>query len=189
MRVRIVRTVSDEISRAASEATSEPAAVDGFEAFYRDALPTVQRVLCVALGDETLGREAADEAFLRCYRKWRTVGGYDNPTAWVIRVGRNWGTSRWRRLRREVRLADPHDATAGTGSVSDVPATLNRAADHPELTAAIDGLGEDARAVLLLRLVLDWSTDDTAEALGIAPGTVKSRLHRALAALREELAE
>lgn len=54
------------------------------------------------------------------------------------------------------------------------------------LFAAVESLPETHREVLLLRIVDGLSVDETALALSIAPGTVKSRLHTALAALRED---
>jgi RNA polymerase sigma-70 factor (ECF subfamily) len=57
----------------------------------------------------------------------------------------------------------------------------------PDLDRAVKSLPLDSRAVVVLRHYLDWSTDDVAAALGIRPGTVKSRLHRAMAELRQQL--
>ena len=50
------------------------------------------------------------------------------------------------------------------------------------------GLPLDQRSVVVLRYYLDWSTEEMAEAMGVAPGTVKSRLHRALRRLERALA-
>jgi RNA polymerase sigma-70 factor (ECF subfamily) len=57
----------------------------------------------------------------------------------------------------------------------------------PDLDRAVKELPIDTRAVVILRHYLDWSTDEVARALGIRPGTVKSRLHRAMNDLRNEL--
>ncbi|MCA9312532.1 MAG: sigma-70 family RNA polymerase sigma factor [Phycisphaerales bacterium] len=56
---------------------------------------------------------------------------------------------------------------------------------HPGLAAALDTLGDDHREVVLLRFVHDMALADIAAALEIPVGTVKSRLHTALARLRE----
>ncbi len=50
------------------------------------------------------------------------------------------------------------------------------APQHPELAAALAALSEDHRVVVVFRFHLDWSTAETADALDIAEGTVKSRL-------------
>ena len=59
--------------------------------------------------------------------------------------------------------------------------------DRSSLTAALAALSDGQRAVLVLRFYEDLSEADTAAVLGIAPGTVKSRVSRALARLREAL--
>ncbi|MDB4103220.1 ECF-type sigma factor [Acidimicrobiales bacterium] len=57
------------------------------------------------------------------------------------------------------------------------------------LLVALRSLSMDQRSVIVLRLVEDWSINETAEALGIAPGTVQSRYARALIRLRKELGD
>jgi len=57
----------------------------------------------------------------------------------------------------------------------------------PAMARALARLSLDQRAVVVLRFHLDWSVDQVAEALQIAPGTVKSRLHRALGRLESLL--
>jgi DNA-directed RNA polymerase specialized sigma24 family protein len=59
----------------------------------------------------------------------------------------------------------------------------------PSLLAAVRALPDQQRRVLALRIILDFDTHSTADALGIAPGTVTTHLHRALSALRDELSK
>lgn len=58
---------------------------------------------------------------------------------------------------------------------------------EPGLDGALAGLSDGQRAVLVLAYAFDWPEREIAEVLGIPPGTVKSRLHRGLAALRKEI--
>ena len=60
---------------------------------------------------------------------------------------------------------------------------------EPELDAALAALPVEQRSVVVLRYLLDWSEFQTAEALDIAPGTVKSRLSRALDRLATQLGD
>lgn len=154
-----------------------PADIDarpGFVAFYDDAYRRVAAALSSTLGDRDLGVEAADEAMARCFANWETVGRYDNPSGWVYRVGLNWALSWHRKLARRRTLAP---------------------AGHVDPTIPVDPQIEDAlarldvrlRSVVVCRILLDWSTEATAEALRIKPGTVKSRLHRGLGRLAEML--
>ena len=129
------------------------------------------RALSLTLGDVEFGRDAAAEGFARALQKWSSVSTYDNPSGWVYRVGLNWARSRRRKTRRER-----------VGLIVDraVPTVTPRDA------ALIDSLRQlsiDHRTVVVGKYFLDWSEAQLATALDIAPGTVKSRLSRALAQL------
>ena len=148
----------------------------GFESFYAGQVDRVYRALAVAVGDPDLAREATDEAMLRAYARWSRVGAYDNPGGWVFRVGLNWATSRWRRTRRERPLAE-------------APPIPPPEVDDTAALTALAALPVPQRAVVVCRVLLDMSTVETATALNLAEGTVKSRLARALAGLRNTLGE
>ncbi|MBW6436136.1 sigma-70 family RNA polymerase sigma factor [Actinoplanes hulinensis] len=149
---------------------------DGFEAFYRANADRVYRALVVTLRRDDLAAEAVAEAMSRACARWSTVSRLDNPAGWVFRVALNWATSWWRKVRRERPPADE--------------------AAHPHLrppdgsVVAQDALAKlpaPQRAVITCRVLLDLSTAETAVALRISEGTVKSRLSRGLATLRHEL--
>ena len=148
-----------------------------FEDFYSAHRDELVRALGLALRDAALGAEAADEAFARACQRWGQVSTYANPQGWVFRVGLNWARSWLRRVRRERErrplLAQPH-------------ATEDRPRDL-DLERALSTLNDAHRAVIVARFYLDWSVAETAEALGIAAGTVQSRLSRGLEQLRDVL--
>ena len=146
-----------------------------FETFYRDGYSDIARALTVTLGDLDLAQEATDEAMVRAYARWEKIRAYDNPGGWVYRVGLNWARSARRRL---TRVPPFHDRR-----VVDPPGV------DPANAAALHDLDVSLRAVVVCRLLLDWSVDETAAALRLKPGTVKSRLHRALAQLERTLGE
>ncbi len=148
-----------------------------FDSFFARHHAEMVRALSLTLGDVEFGRDAAAEGFARALQKWSSVSTYDNPSGWVYRVGLNWARSRRRKTRRER-----------VGLIVDraVPTVTPRDA------ALIDALGQlsvDHRTVVVGKYFLDWSEAQLATALDIAPGTVKSRLSRALtqlAALMED---
>ena len=154
---------------------TEPAFADSFERFYADGWQTVYRALVVGIGDVDLAREAVDEAMVRAYERWRTVSTMENREGWVYRVASNWATSRLRRRRLRLR-------TLETIGVSHDPEVVD-----PRLLEAIRRLSPKHRDVVVARYLLDMSESATAQALGIPEGTVKSRLSRALAELKEVL--
>jgi RNA polymerase sigma factor (sigma-70 family) len=146
----------------------------GFAAFYERAAGEVREALVLALGDIELGTEAASEAMARACERWADVSRYDNPAGWAYRVGLNWARSRQRRNRWRDRGPVPERT---------VPAVPH----DPELTDALRQLAVDQRAVVVCRYLLDWSSEETAAALDIPVGTVKSRLARALDRLARTL--
>ncbi len=154
-----------------------------FAEFYRSVRDQCLRAVLVSVGDQDTAQELVDEAFARACASWRKVSSHPAPAAWVIRTALNLNISRWRRRRREVTVPDP-------GMVTGRPASYEASdgAVDPRIMAALLRLPARQRQVVALRLFLDLDTDRTAEALGIAPSTVKAHLARALNALRGDLA-
>jgi RNA polymerase sigma-70 factor (ECF subfamily) len=142
-----------------------------FDAFFAGHHAPMVRALTLALGDPELGRDAAAEGFARALQRWSTVSTFENPAGWVYRTGLNWARSRRRKFRRER-----------VGMVVDGP-SLDVPGRDAMLVAALRQLSLDHRTVIVGKFYLDWSEAQLASALDVAPGTVKSRLSRALAQL------
>ena len=165
---------SEQSARPVKSAASLTPGAASFEAFFAQHHSTLVRALTLALGDVELGRDAASEGFVRALQRWNRVSLYDNAAGWIYRVGLNWARSRRRKTVREV---------------SAHPTERAFASPEPdfELATALRSLSLDHRAVVIGRYYLDWSEADVAAALDIAPGTVKSRLSRALTRLNSTL--
>jgi RNA polymerase sigma-70 factor (ECF subfamily) len=103
------------------------------------------------------------------------VSRHPNPVGWVVKTALNHQRSRWRRPRFGFRP----------------PAVVAPPAEplEPAIVLALRGLPERQRQVVVLRFLCDLSTEQTADALGIASGTVTAHVHRALAAVRSALAD
>lgn len=168
----------------AASATGEPPTVFvsivniDFDRFYRDARPSVIRALTATLGSNELAIESTDEALARACQRWERIGRLDNPAGWVYRVGLNHARNRVRRTVR--RLTHPTDVEVVS------PAADVGVAD-PAIAEALRTLSVDHRAVVVCRFIIGWSEQQTADALAIRPGTVKSRLSRALIKLERRL--
>lgn len=170
-----VETVAaQEIGRVTA---SVDAATPAFEAFWTDHRDRIGRALAMTIGDAALAADAVDEAMARAYQRWPQVAAMANPTAWVYRVGLNWSRSLGKRLRRQ-----PPAWLATPAAAHDAPSA------EPAIDIALAALPVGQRAVVICRLLLGLSEAQTAEALRIRPGTVKSRLARALAELETTLA-
>jgi RNA polymerase sigma-70 factor (ECF subfamily) len=149
--------------------------VGDFTAFYQRTRPDIVRALALTLGDPDLAGDAGDEAMTRAFQHWHTVANADNPAGWVYRVGLNWATSVLRRRRRGDQPLYHRDSVVHTAIVD------------PDIHLALAELDVKHRSVVVCRYLLGWSEADTAAALHLRPGTVKSRLHRATAQLKTRL--
>ncbi|MGF1664637.1 MAG: RNA polymerase sigma factor [Acidimicrobiia bacterium] len=145
-----------------------------FEAFYASAWEGVYRPVVIVLGDPGLAAEAVDEAMTRAFERWSSVSRMENPEGWVYRVAVNWARSWLRRIGRQRTLH------------GDTP-SAEHPVFEPGLAPALRRLSPEHREVVVLRYLQDWSEAEIATALGLRPGTVKSRLHRAMAQLRQEM--
>lgn len=150
-----------------------------FDSFYVQNRDQIARALSLSLRNADLGAEAADEAFVRACQRWAEVSTYTNPQGWIYRVAMNWARSWLRRARRE---RDKRPLLMNPELIEDDLVDV-------DLERALGGLSPSHRTVVVARFFMEWSVDETAEALGIRPGTVKSRLSRALSQLSSELSD
>lgn len=155
--------------------------MDEFDEWYRTARPGMQRALTTWCGDAALAADALDEAFARALERWGRVSAMTSPAGWVWRTAANQVRRTTRRSQRE-REAFQHMAAATTATVS-VPVGADL-----DLRRAITRLPERQRTAVVLHYVADLATNDVAEAMGIAPGTVAATLHAARARLAVEIA-
>jgi RNA polymerase sigma-70 factor (ECF subfamily) len=105
-----------------------------------------------------------------------------NPRGWVMAIGYHaFVDARARRRCHEEIVDSPDDRSASPGTLAEM------GEDGDRVQAAIAGLSESVREVVILHYVSDLSLSQTAEAMGISKGTVKSRLNAALNRLRSVL--
>ncbi len=134
------------------------------------------------LRDHELARDAVQEGFLRAWRNLPTLRDPDRFEAWLrALVVRSAIDVLRRRGRRpvEVELA-PFDGPL----TPDIAASI---ADRDLVDGALKRLSPEQRAVVVLHYYLGMSLPDVATTLGIPVGTVKSRHHRSLAAMRDTI--
>lgn len=147
-----------------------------FEEFYRRERDRLVRALALRTGNLDVATEAVDVAMARAWQRWARLNRRAEVAGWVYRVAANWATS-WFRRHRWITDGEPPDEAVEPVAVE----------PHPELAAAVDRLSDRLRDVVLLRLYADLSVAETATALRVPQGTVKSRLARALHQLRNDL--
>ena len=156
---------------------------DGAASFTRWASERQQALLRTAVllcGDHHRAEDLVQHALTEVALRWSRLRD-EHPDAYARQVMVRTNISWWRRRRREVVL-DVRDGTAtpGPGAAVDRRLLLDR---------ALAQLTPKQRATVVLRFYDDLSERDTAEALGVSVGTVKSQTHVALARLREAAPE
>jgi RNA polymerase sigma-70 factor (ECF subfamily) len=172
-------TADDALVREAGQTTHND------DTFARRSDAYLDRALglaCYILGDVHDAEEATQEAMTRA---WKSRGSLREPAAfdaWIDRIVVNTCRERLRRKRviREVEL--PAD-----GGEPEAEDRFGALVARDSVGRALGALTVDQRAVVVLRYWRDFSLDQIAERLGWPLGTVKSRLHYGLAALRERL--
>jgi RNA polymerase sigma-70 factor (ECF subfamily) len=145
-----------------------------YEASYRRL---VAQAYAVA-GDRVEAEDAVQEAFARAVAAGDRFRRVDNPEAWLRTVALNVLRRRWRRAQM-FRALSPRLATP-----ADVPGISE---DHVAVIAALRGLPFQQRETVALFYLGDLSVQEIADTLGVADGTVKSRLNRGRTALAELL--
>ena len=143
------------------------------------AISRLDAVAHLILRDGDLARDAVQEALVRAWRDLPRLREPERFDAWLHRLTVRASIDHARAKRRrmlEVELT----------SLIDLPVADDTAAfaDRDFLDRALARLDPAQRAILVLRFYLDLTLPDAAEVLGIPLGTAKSRLHRALGALR-----
>jgi RNA polymerase sigma-70 factor, ECF subfamily len=147
--------------------------------------PTVRAYAAGILGDPTEAEDAAQEVFLRAFRRLSAFRG-DAPIAgWLLRICRNHCVDRLRARPPETVALDDELAPPGPDAAAQAESRI----DRERLLGAVARLSEPLQQVIVLRELRGLSYEDVAAALGIPVGTVRSRLSAARAALRRELVE
>jgi RNA polymerase sigma-70 factor (ECF subfamily) len=146
------------------------------------------------LSDRDEALDLSQEVFLRVFRTIHRFRGQSSLRTWIYRIAVNQARNRhrfWRRRHRAEQVSlDEHMAAHGEFASSGQP-TPEHVLAQKELAArlqhALDGLPFDQRTVIVLREIDGLSYEEIGFSLGVAIGTVKSRLTRARQALRQEL--
>lgn len=172
----------------AADIAAERGRVDAAAEFSRLAdryLDTAYRLASVILGDPTEAEDAAHDAAVMAWRRFDTLRDRDRFEQWFCRIVVNVCRDRLRHRRRHpiVELPSEDDERGGLAAPEGAGQLLARDA----LDRAFVRLEPDHQIVVALRFYRDLTVDDIARRLEIPAGTVKSRLHHAIARLRAEL--
>ena len=161
---------------------------NAYEELVRMHQEVAFRVAYIHTGSAADAEEAAHDGFVKAYRALRRFRRGRPFRPWLLAIVANEARNRRRSTvrRQALALRAAEQVRPGDAAPSPEAAVLARER-RALLLEAIDRLSDEHRLVVACRYFLDLDVEETASALGIREGTVKSRLSRALERLREEV--
>lgn len=161
-----------------------------FDALVRSRIDAVYRTSLAILGDQADAADATQETFVSAWCHRDALRDPNSFDAWLGRINVNACRQQLRRRGRtkvrEIRLLDPEDDRE---PASTEPALADQIANADTFDRAFARLSLDDRSVLVLHHLQERPVAEIAAVLGAPAGTIKSRLHRARAALESALAK
>jgi RNA polymerase sigma-70 factor (sigma-E family) len=151
---------------------------------FRSEYRSLVRLAALLLGDRAAAEEVVQDAFVNLQLGWRRLRERERAPAWLRSAVLNGARSRLRRrdVRRRHLGVVPRDVeSAEAGAVA--------GDEHRRMIAALRTLPARQREALVLKFYLELSEAETAVAMGVSPGSVKTHVHRGLAALALVLEE
>lgn len=133
------------------------------------------------LGNATEAQDAVQDALIKAWQSWSSLRDPEAFRPWFERIVVNVCRDRMRR-HRTLRMVELEDA--GEVESADIFGSM---IEEDEVVGAVAKLGPDQRIVIALRFWRDLTLEQVAETLDLPLGTVESRLHYALRALRTDL--
>jgi len=157
-------------------------ALDGLYERYKDE---AYRTACLITGNRSDGEDLTQEAFVVCVQSISSLKDGNKFRAWLLRSLTRSAWKYCRKHRRETPVPEFFETGEGESALS----AVLRTDEQRRLREALYQLDEKRRTVIVLYYFEELSVKDTAHALGVTEGTVKSRLFSARRHLRQALTE
>ncbi|HKZ83521.1 MAG TPA: sigma-70 family RNA polymerase sigma factor [Anaerolineae bacterium] len=160
--------------------------VGAYDELVRSHQEAAFRAAYLVTRDVADAQDAAQEAFIRAYD---ALGRFDARRPfrpWILRIATNMALNRLKASMRRQAMAERFGAeTVEREANPSIEARVLRRERGRRVQDAIRHLKPDDQSLLILRFFFDLSEAELAQTFDIAAGTIKSRLHRALAKLRD----
>lgn len=155
-----------------------------FQQLWEQTRSGLVRYMYCACRNWSDANDLAQECYLRALRNWARFDDKGSRQAWLFGIAHNTQVDWFRRQTRTRRVTAAR--TPGEGDAT----TAESNSDNLEVIwRAVSDLEGEQREVIHLRFAADLSYDQIADALGIPVGTVRSRLHRGLKTVRQQIEE
>lgn len=149
-----------------------------FDSWYQQEHKRVLAAVIMVTGDDRARAEdAVNDAFVKAFERWESVGQMASPGGWVTRVAMNNAKRSLRLRARRIRKLHAESLMGVEDSHSNI-----------DLWHAVNALPARQRQALVLRYIDDYTQERVANELGIAPGTAAAALNQARRNLRSAIA-
>jgi RNA polymerase sigma-70 factor, ECF subfamily len=185
-RCRVAPAELDDGQLIQATCRGDTAAFGSLVCKYQDRLCNSLTHVCGSLAD---AQDAAQEAFIRAYKKLDSFAGASGFYTWLYRIALNVSLSKTRKRRCEFSLERRFQATGAepVDKLERPDARLLREERSLQVQRALASLSAEHRTILVLREIEDCDYDEISRILDLPVGTVRSRLHRARLQLKEQL--
>jgi RNA polymerase sigma-70 factor (ECF subfamily) len=184
-----MREVATRTSARAQTVNGDPGSGEAFVRAFNEIRAELVSTLFFVLGNHDDAQDAAQDAFLKCWRARAQLPEVRNVRAWIFRVGLNAAKdlqrSAWRRRAKPLTEAVSLDSATEPSAAT----TLEEKEALERLRAALVELRAEEKAVFLLRQNGDLTYEEIAELRRCPIGTVKTQMRTALQKLRKVLKE
>ena len=136
--------------------------------------------LCLITRDASEAEDIGQEAFVRLFERWERVASMTDPVGYLYRVAMNIFRSRYRRARR---------LAARRIFVSHEPDLMSGIEERDVVVRMLELLNPKQRAAIVLTEMLDYSSDEAGEIMGMSGSSVRVLTTRARALLRDTVSE
>jgi RNA polymerase sigma-70 factor (ECF subfamily) len=155
--------------------------VRAFERLYREHSGRVYGLCLRMTRDPAVAEDCTQETFINAWKALARFETRSSLATWLHRIAVNVALAKRRKGSLVVESSTNDDEPIETDWTLETPLEVN------EIEAAIEGLPEGARDVLVLNAIYGYSHGEAAQMLGVAEGTCKAQLHRARKLVREKL--
>lgn len=189
------QTTATEMAKVQVVSGCTVAEFEDFDALVLAEQRRIYRVLLAMLRDPDAADSLTQECFLKAYEQRKRFRGECSMRTWLMRIAINLArdhvkSRRWQFWRKL--FSQPGDSEQLLDPVDPYPSPERSLLARERLayvSAAVDNLPNQQRAVFVLRFLEEMSIEEIARATSLRPGTVKAHLFRAVSAVRERVKE